>query len=61
MGHLDNDNILQDIENELQMTPGVTDELADSFKKLGNVKAPTKLGDFKMVVVKSNQQIDTPM
>ncbi len=62
VGHLDNDNILQDIGNVLPpLEPGVTDELAGSFKKLGNATAPTKMGDLKMVVVKPNQKVDTPM
>ncbi len=59
MGHLDNYNILQDIGNVLP--PHVTDELADSFEKLSNAKAPTMVGDLKMVVVKLDQQVDTPM
>ncbi len=40
MGHLDNDNTLQDIGNVLSpVTPGVTDDLADSFEKLGKATA----------------------
>ncbi len=62
MGHLDNDNILQDIGKVLPpLTPGVTDKLADSFKKLGKATAPTVVCDLKMVVVKPDQQADTPM
>ncbi len=54
VGHLDNDNILQDIGNVLPpLTPRVTDELADSFEKLGKATSPTNVGDLKMVVVKS--------
>ncbi len=59
--HLDNDNILQDIENVLSLTPRVTDELADSLEKLQNAKAPTTVGDWKMVVVNPDQKVDTPM
>ncbi len=37
MGHLDNDNILQDIGTVTPpLTPHVTDELANLFGKLGN-------------------------
>ncbi len=62
VGHLDNDNILQDISNVLPpLTPGVTDEPADSLEKLGKATAPTEVGDLKMVVFKPDQQVDTPM
>ncbi len=43
------------------MTPGVTDELVESFKKLGKAKAPNMVGDLEMVIVKPDQQTDTPM
>ncbi len=60
MGHLDNDNILQDIDNVLPpLTPCVTDELADSFQKLGKATAPAKVCDLKMVIVKPDQETDT--
>ncbi len=62
MGHLDNDNILQDSGNVLPLlTPRVTDELADSFEKLSNATGPTTVGDLKIVIVKPDQQADTPM
>ncbi len=47
VGHLDNDNILQDIVKVLPpLTPGVTDKLADSFEKLGKATVPTTVGDL---------------
>ncbi len=39
----------------------VTDELANSYEKLGNAKATTMVDDLKMVVVKPDQQADTRM
>ncbi len=45
----------------LTLTPQVTDELADSFSKLGTAKAPTPVSDSKMVVVNPDQKVDTPM
>ncbi len=61
VGHLNNDNIVQDIGNVLSLTPHVTDEFADSFKKLGNSNAPITKGDMKMVVINPNQKDDMPM
>ncbi len=61
VGHLNSDNILQDIGNVLPLlTHGVT-ELADSFKKLGNTTASTMVGDLKIVVIKPDKQADKPM
>ncbi len=54
MGHLDKDNIPLDITNMLSLTPQVSEELANSFSQLGNAKAPTPVGDLKMVVVNPN-------
>ncbi len=60
--YLDNDNILQDIDNVLpQLKRCVTDELADSFKKLGKATALTMVGDVKVVVIKPDQQADIQM
>ncbi len=62
LGHLDNDNILQGIGKVLPLLPpGVTDELADSFEKMGKATAPTMVCDLKMVIIKPDQQADTLM
>ncbi len=58
VGHLDSDNIHQDIEN---VWPLLTDQLTDSFVKLGIAPAPNTKGDLKMVIINLNQKDDTPM
>ncbi len=62
MGHLDNDNILQDIDTVLHpLTPQVTDDLTDSFGNLGKAKSPKKVIAEKLVVIMPEHQAVTPM
>ncbi len=55
VGHLDNDNILQDIGNVLSLKPRVTDEqLEVLFEKLRNANARIINSNMKMVVINPN-------
>ncbi len=59
MGHLDNDNIMPDIDVVLPLL--VTDELTNSFSKLGKAGPPKMVSVEKVVVVLCEHQAITPM
>ncbi len=61
MGHLDNDNILPEIETVLRpLSHQVTDDLTDSFSNLGKVGPPKAKAD-KLVDVMLEHQAESPM
>ncbi len=61
MGHLDNDNILVEIETILcPLSHQVTDDLTDSFSNLGKA-GPIKAKAVKLVDVMPKHQVESPM
>ncbi len=60
-GHLDNNNMLSQIDNVLQVTPKSTNELGDILKNLGQESQPKPTDDFKIVVINPNQKVNTLM
>ncbi len=59
--HLNNDNILAEIETVLcPLSPQVTDDLTDSFGNLGKA-GPTKAKAVKLVDVMPEHQAESPM
>ncbi len=61
MGHLDNDNILAEIETILRpLSHQVTDDLTDSFGNLGKA-GPIKAESVKLVDVMPEHQVESQM
>ncbi len=61
VGHLDNDNVLAEIETVLcSLSSQVTDELTDSFGNLGKAGA-IKAKAVKLVNVKPEHPVESPM
>ncbi len=60
-GHLDNDNVLPEIETILRpLSPQLTDDLTDSFSNLGKA-GPIKTKAVKLVDVMPKHLTESPM